>query len=68
MKTDENVEKVRTVVRTYQHFRHESDSGGVAHGQGNGETNFKNKFEHEKHVCQNGPSLPDFSWETNTSA
>jgi len=55
MKTDENVDKVRTLVRRDGHLGHYNDSGGNEYVQRNGKTNFNNKFEHEKSVCQNGP-------------
>jgi hypothetical protein len=51
VKTDENVEKARTVMRTDRHH----DSGRGEFWQRNNETNFINKFEHEGTVIQNGP-------------
>jgi len=46
MKTDENVEKVRT-CKNRSSFRHQKDNGGVEYRHRNGETNFSNKFERE---------------------
>jgi hypothetical protein len=33
-----------------------NDSGGVEYGQRSSETNFNNKFEHDKSVCHSGPN------------
>jgi hypothetical protein len=55
-KTDENVEEVRTLVRT----DHSLVSGEVEHGQTNGETNFNNKLKHEECVGQNVPKVHQF--------
>jgi hypothetical protein len=70
MKTDENVDKVRTLVRRDGHLGHYNDSGGNEYVQRNGKTNFNNKFEHEK-VCakmvlENLPVLARMSTNAQT--
>jgi hypothetical protein len=56
VKTDENVEKVRSHGNILSSFRHQNDSGGIEYGQRNSERHFNNKFEHEKsksqRICQ----------------
>jgi len=46
METEDSVKKVMAFVRSS--VRHQYDSKADEYGQRNGETNFNNKYEHEK--------------------
>jgi hypothetical protein len=67
MRTDENVERVRTCEKRSS-VRHQNDSGGAEYGQRTGEANFNDKCGHEK-VCAKTVTKnpPVFSRKINTN-
>jgi len=50
-------------------FRHQNDSGGIEHGQRNGETDFTTNLNTKIVCAEMVPKItPVFSWKTNTNA